>query len=152
MEIFSDMNSIFRNLLLISSVFFCGSLIAEGSGEWRAVKTVDGTETISLAQAKVMHAEGVKFIDVRSTRQFKKRHIPNAIHLYIKEGFNEENLLKHVKKDEPFIVYCNGAHCSLSSKAARKAVKWGFTKIKYYRAGFRAWRKDGNPMEYGVKK
>jgi len=149
---FIDMNSILRSLLLISSVVFCNTLFAEGSGEWLSVESVEGTETISLAQAKVMHTEGVKFIDVRSPRQFNKRRISGAIHLYIKDGFNEVNLLKHVKKDEPFIVYCNGAHCSLSSKAAKKAVAWGFTKIKYYRDGFRAWRKDGNPLEYGKKK
>lgn len=146
------MKSILRNLLLISSVIFCNTLFAEGSGEWLSVETVEGTETVSLAQAKVMHAEGVKFFDVRSARQYNKRHIPNAIHLYIKDGFSEVNLLKYVKKDEPFIVYCNGAHCSLSSKAAKKAVAWGFMKTKYYRDGFRAWRKDGNPLEYGNKK
>jgi len=146
------MNTILRNVLLLTSLIFCSTVFAEGSSEWRAVEMVEGTETISLAQAKVMHAEGVKFFDVRSSRQFNKRHIPGAIHLYVKDSFTEENLLKHVKKDEPFIVYCNGAHCSLSSKAAKKAVAWGFTKIKYYRDGFRAWRKDGNPLEYGDKK
>ncbi|MEE9339809.1 MAG: rhodanese-like domain-containing protein [Methylococcaceae bacterium] len=145
------MNSILRNLLLVSSVFFCSPLFAEGSGEWEAVEAVDGAETISLAQAKVLHAEGVKFIDVRSSRQFNKRHIPGASHLYIKDSFTEVNLLELVKKDEPLIVYCNGARCSLSSKAATKAVAWGFTKVKYYREGFRAWRKDGNPLEYGAK-
>ncbi len=98
-----------------------------------------------------MHAKGIKFVDVRSPRQYKKQHIQGAIHLYIKDGFNEVNLLKHVKKDEPFIVYCNGSNCSLSSKAARKAVAWGYTKIKYYRDGIRAWRLDGNPLEYSAK-
>lgn len=146
------MSTILRNLLLICGLLFCNNIFAEGSTKWKSPETVDGTEAISLAQAKVMHAEGVKFIDVRSPRQFNKRHIPGAIHIYIKDGFNEEMLLKYVKKDEPFIVYCNGAHCSLSSKAAKKAVTWGFTKIKYFRDGFRAWRKDGNLLEYGAKK
>ena len=143
------MISILRNLLLISSLFFCNYLLAEGSGKWLSPETVEGSETISLKQAKVMHANGVKFIDVRSPRQYKKRHIPGAIHLYIDDGFNEQNLLKHGTKNDPFIIYCNGAHCSLSYKAAEKAVALGFTQIKYYRDGFRAWRKDGNLLEYG---
>ena len=149
------MNTIIRNALLISTFIFFNNAFAEEKGKWVAPETVEGTETISLEQAKVMHAEGVKFVDVRSPRQYNKRHIPDAIHLYIKEGlkegFNEVNLLKHIKKDEPFIVYCNGAHCGLSSKAAKKAVAWEFTKIKYFRDGFRAWRKDGNPLEHGAK-
>jgi len=146
------MNLILRNLVIISSLLLFNNVLAAGSTGWKSPETVDGTETISLEQAKAMHSEGVKFVDVRSLRQYKKRHIPGAIHLYVKDEFNEVNLLKYVKKDEPFIIYCNGAHCSLSSKAAKKAVVWGFTKIKYYRDGFRAWRKDGNPLEYGVKK
>ncbi|MEE9327218.1 MAG: rhodanese-like domain-containing protein [Cocleimonas sp.] len=145
------MNIILRNLLLISGLIFANNVFAEEKEKWESPETVDGTELISLEQAKVMHAKGVKFVDVRSSRQYNKRHIPGAIHLYIKDEFKEENLLKHLKKDEPFIVYCNGSHCSLSSKAARKAVAWGFTKIKYYRDGFRAWRKDGNLLEYGDK-
>ncbi len=145
------MNLILRNILLISSLFFYNYLFAEESGQWLSPETVEGTETVDLQQAKIMHANGVKFIDVRSSRQYIKRHIPGAIQLYINDGFDEKNLLKHVKYDEPFVVYCNGAHCSLSYKAATKAVSWGFTQIKYYRDGFRAWRKDGNPLEYGVQ-
>lgn len=145
------MRSILQSFLLIYGLVFSGLLLAEGSTKWKSPETVDGTETISLEQAKAMHARGVKFIDVRSPRQYKKRHIPRAIHLYIDDGFNEQNLLKHGNKNDPFIIYCNGAHCSLSYKAAEKAVAWGFTQIKYYRDGFRAWRKDGNPLEYGVQ-
>lgn len=145
------MNSILKKLLLISILFFCNHLLAESSGKWLSPETVDGAETINLEQAKLMHADGVKFIDVRSLRQFKKRHIPGAIHLYINDDFNQQNLLKHVKKSEPLIIYCNGAHCSLSYKAAEKAVEWGFTRVKYYRDGFRAWRKDGYPLEYGAQ-
>ena len=145
------MNTALRNLLLISAFIFVNNAFAEGKEKWKSPETVEGTEAISLEQAKVMHAEGVTFVDVRSSRQYNKRHIPGAIHLYIKDEFTEVNLLMHVKKNESFVVYCNGAHCSLSSKAARKAVAWGFTKIKYYRDGFRAWRKDGNPLEYGIK-
>ncbi len=136
-------------LAVLFNLLFCQQLWAESS-KYQSPLTVDGTETISLEQAKNMHADGVIFIDVRSPRQYKKRHIPGAAHLYIKESFTEENLLKLGDKNTPMVLYCNGAHCSLSYKAAEKAVAWGFTHIKYYRDGFRAWRKDGNPLEYGL--
>ena len=140
-----------RHIIIFAGLFFLASANAAESGKWQSPETVDGTETVSLEQAKAMHAKGVKFIDVRSSRQYEKRHIQSAIHLYIDDGFTEQNLLKHVAKDEPFIIYCNGAHCSLSYKAATKAVGWGFTGIKYYRDGFRAWRLDGNSLEYGAQ-
>ncbi len=142
--------NVFRYFLIISGFFIFTSSYAE-STKWKSPETVDGTETVTLEQAKTMHINGVKFVDVRSPRQFKKRHIKGAIHLYINDAFTEQNLLKYVKKDEPFIIYCNGAHCSLSYKAATKAVDWGFTGIKYFRDGFRSWRLDGNALEYGVQ-
>ncbi len=135
-----------RFLVVFTAFFISNPLLAGG---YQSPEFVAGTETISLQQAKKMHAEGVTFIDVRSPRQYNKRHIPGAVHLYVKDMFTEQNLLKLGDKDTPLVLYCNGAHCSLSYKAAEKAVAWGFTNIKYYRDGFRAWRKDGNPLEYG---
>lgn len=128
-----------------------GQSNAEDSTRWQSPLTVEGTEAISLEQARNLHQKSVLFVDVRSPRQYNKRHISGAISLYVKDSFTEVNLLKYVGKDEPFVLYCNGAHCSLSYKAAEKAVAWGFSQIKYYRDGFRAWRKDGNPLEYGMQ-
>ena len=140
-----------KYLLLALCLGASSSLLAESS-EWRSPLTVEGTQTISLEQAKEYHGIGMVFIDVRSPRQYNKRHIPGAINLFIKDEFTEANLLKHVKKDTPFAIYCNGIHCSLSYKAAEKAVAWGFTQIKYFREGARAWRLDGNELEVGQAK
>jgi rhodanese-related sulfurtransferase len=137
-------------LLLILSLIF-SSHVAAGSVDRESPEFVEGAETISLEQAKKMHAEGMIFVDVRSPRQYKKRHIQGAKHLYLKDAFTEQNLLEIGNRQTVLIVYCNGAHCLMSSKAARKAVAWGFTQIKYYRDGFRVWRKDGNPLGYGEK-
>ncbi len=136
-------------LILIIGLLHGSSVWAEGS-RWQSPEMVEGTVTVSLEQAKVLHANGIKFVDVRSLRQYKKRHIQSAVHLYINDALTKKNLLNYIKKDEPFVIYCNGAHCSLSYKAAEKAVAWGFTGIKYFRDGFRSWRLDGNPLEYGA--
>lgn len=122
------------------------TLAAEDSG-WRSPETVDGTTLITTAEARQEFDKGMKFIDVRSLRQFHKRHIPGAHHLDLKTDFTEDNLEKIIRKDEPAIIYCNGPHCSRSYRASKRAVKWGFTKLYYYREGFRTWRKSGNPIE-----
>ena len=116
---------------------------------WQSPESVKGTETIGLDLAKALHDRGTVFIDVRSARQYNKRHIPGAINLFLNDGFSEANLLRSVNKDIPFVIYCNGISCSLSYKAAQKAVAWGFTQVKYFRAGIKAWRLSGNPLEYG---
>lgn len=122
------------------------------STRWQSPELVQGTETISLDQAKALHDQGTVFIDVRSAKQYNKRHIPGAINLFLNDGFSEANLLKYVSKDTPFVIYCNGIFCSLSYKSAEKAVAWGFTRVKYFRAGAKAWRLSGNPLEYGPRR
>lgn len=129
-------------ILLLSTT----SASAEDSG-WRSPETVDGTTLINTAEARQAFEKGMKFIDVRSLRYFNKRHIPGAYHLDLKTDFTEENLEKIIRKDEAAIIYCNGPHCSLSYRASKKAVQWGFTNLYYYREGFRTWRKSGNPIE-----
>ena len=138
-------------VLFLSLVFSSGELAAQ-SEKWQSPETVPGTETITLDQAKALHDEGVVFIDVRSARQYNNRHIPGAINLFLRDGFSEENLLKYVTRDTPFVIYCNGISCSLSYKSAAKAVAWGFNQVKYFRAGIRAWRLSGNPLEYGARR
>ncbi len=138
-----------RYIVLVAGLCLVPPLTAEESAKWVSPETVAGTETVDLEQAKQMHADGVVFIDVRSPRQYRKRHIDGAINLYIKDRFNQENLLKHVARDKPLVIYCNGISCSLSYRAAEKAVGWNFTQVKYFREGIFAWRRDGNPLAYG---
>ena len=144
-----DLRSLFLVLLLSS----LPSLASAQSMQWESPKSVEGATTVDLDQALEMHRSGVVFIDVRSARQFEKRHIPGAKHLYVNDTFTESNLLQYLgDKGQPFVIYCNGVKCSLSSKAAYMAVTWGFTKVKYFRAGIRAWRLTGNPLEYGPQR
>lgn len=137
--------------LLLMLTAFAPVLQAEEAG-YQSPETVEGTRTIALQEAKNLHQQGVLFVDVRSDRQYNKRHIAGALHLYIKTQFTEANLLEHAQKNDPIVIYCNGAHCALSYKAATLAVAWGFRNILYYRDGFRAWRLDGNPLQYGPER
>ncbi|MBC8212158.1 MAG: rhodanese-like domain-containing protein [Gammaproteobacteria bacterium] len=136
-------------LKLICGLFCLLSFsVATAADRWESPETVDGSETIGLQQAKQMHAQGAIFIDVRSPRQYGNRHITGALNLFLNGSFSEDNLLKVAKKDTPLVLYCNGINCSLSYKAAERAVGWGFSNIKYFREGIRAWSRDGNAMDF----
>lgn len=125
-------------------------VLASGEDEkWQSPLSIEGADTITVELAQQAYKDGVLFVDVRSSRQYAKRHIPGAVNLYVKDAFTEQALLKHIDKQAPFVVYCNGTHCSLSSKAARKAVSWGFTDVRYFREGARGWRLAGNKLETG---
>ena len=90
---------------------------------------------------------GVVFIDVRSPRLHSRRHIPGAVHLDLKDTFDEESLAMVAKKDQQLVIYCSGIKCSRSSTASAEAVSWGYTKVHYLRGGIVDWRNAGYPVE-----
>jgi len=117
------------------------------AGDKISPMTVDGATTVTTDEAKKLFDEGALFVDVRRDSDWEAGRVQDAVHLNIKSTFNEENLLKELKKDEPVILYCNGEKCLRSSNACIKAVSWGFSKVYYYRDGFPAWKKAGYPSE-----
>lgn len=108
---------------------------------------VDGATTVDTAKAKSLFDAGALFVDVRSDKDWAAGRIPDAVHIELKKKFNETALTNEVKKDEPVVIYCNGESCLRSSQASIDAVKWGFTKVYYYRDGFPAWKAAGYPAE-----
>ena len=110
-------------------------------------EAVAGATTIDTATAKALFDRGVVFIDVRTDADWEAGRIPGAIHLELKHVYGVESLGTAVTKDQEVIVYCNGIQCPRSSKAATKAVAWGFTKVYYYRLGFPDWQATGYPVE-----
>jgi rhodanese-related sulfurtransferase len=134
----------FRNVLVLLSAFFLATGFAVAK---ESPLSVDGATTVDAAEAKKLFDDGVLFIDVRKDKDWAAGRIPDAEHLELKSVFTEESLGQHVKKDEPVVLYCNGASCMRSSDASAKAVGWGFKKVYYFRLGFPAWKTAGYPAE-----
>lgn len=135
-------------LLALLLLVFSGAVLAAKAG-YESPELVEGATTITLEQARQMHADGVTFIDVRNPRLYARSHIPGALHLNLSDRFNHANLSQAVAKDQPFVLYCSGVRCNRSSRAADWAVEWGFEKVLYFRAGIAAWRKAGYPEDSG---
>lgn len=108
---------------------------------------VTGAITTDTTSATQLFDNGVVFVDVRKPSDFEAGRVPGAIHLDLKSTYNQAALEASVGKDDQVVIYCNGANCMRSSKAAVLAVEWGFTKVFYYRDGFPAWDAAGNPVE-----
>ena len=117
-----------------------------GNSDYRSPEHVAGAETVDVAQAKRLLAAGAVFVDVRSPRLHKRQHIPGAIHLDLNSRYNEAELARVVEKDQPFVVYCSGETCTRSFRAVVRAVRWGYTQVKYFRGGVVAWRDAGLPL------
>ncbi len=108
---------------------------------------VTGARTVTVEEVKSLFDAGVVIVDVRNPRLHARRHIPGAVHLDLKDVYDEESLAVVAKKDEPLVIYCSGVKCSRSSRASEKAVSWGYKKVLYFRGGIVDWRDAGYPME-----
>ena len=111
-------------------------------------ETVAGATTVNTQDAKALFDKEVAFVDPRKNSDWEAGRVPGAIHLDSKSGdFNEAALAEEVGKNEAVVFYCNGHGCLRSSKVAKMAVDWGYSKVYYYRDGFPAWKAANLPVE-----
>ena len=128
-------------VLLLSVLAFTATTV------YASPESVDGATTIDTNKAKELHAQGVVFFDARGKKPFMKGHIPGAINMNAKKM--EESNLKSASddKDKAIVIYCWGVNCGLAAKGTRKAVKWGWKNVHYYREGIKGWKNAGHPVE-----
>jgi len=136
--------TLFAGLMVSGFMAFSSAASAATSPE-----TVAGATTVDTEQAKALWQDGAAMLDTRKDSDWDAAHIPEAIHLDRKNPakYNEAAVAAEIAKDEPVISYCNGHSCLRSAKTAADLVKWGYTKVYYYRDGLPAWMSAGNSIE-----
>ena len=108
---------------------------------------VPGATTVDAAAAKALFDKEAAFVDLRKENVWNGGRIPGAIWMDFKKAFNEQALGAEVDKGEKVVFYCSGVRCPRSSKAAAKALTWGYGQVYYFRDGFPAWKTAGYPVE-----
>ncbi len=142
-----------KQLILGFMVLFLASFaVAQAETHWNTRITgdsltgfaVEGAIKIDVSTAKTLHDRGVRFIDARWERNWKKGHIPGASSLAF---VNEAALMEIVEKKEEVVFYCSGSGCSASPEACAKALTWGYEKVYYFAKGLPGWESAGHPIE-----
>lgn len=110
-------------------------------------ESVPGATTVDAAMAKQLFDQEAAFVDLRKENVWNSGRVPGAIWLDFKKEFSKDALEAEVDKDEKVVFYCSGVRCPRSSKAATKALSWGYQEVYYFRGGFPAWKKAGYPVE-----
>jgi len=106
------------------------------------VVTVNADKTIEL----ILNTPELIVIDARHPEEFHKGHIEDAIQL-VDTAVNKKSLAQIVKtKTTPLLFYCNGPRCLRSSRAAKKALKYGYTNIYWFRGGWSEWMAKELPV------
>lgn len=110
-------------------------------------ESVPGATTVDAAAAKALFDQEAAFVDLRKENVWNSGRVPGAIWMDFKMGFSQKALEAEVDKGEKVVFYCSGVRCPRSSKAATKALAWGYTDVNYFRDGFPAWKSAGYPVE-----
>lgn len=103
-------------------------------------------------------AQGARYIDTRTSEEFKQGHVPGAVLVsYVEKSAKDPGYdpaadqfdlqALGMNKSQPLIFGCNGAECWKSFKASHAAVQAGFKNVYWFRTGFPAWRDAGHPVE-----
>ncbi|MEK7286788.1 MAG: molybdopterin-synthase adenylyltransferase MoeB [Nitrospirota bacterium] len=88
--------------------------------------------------------EPITLIDVREMEEFRKGHLPGAIH--VSRGFLEMEIEEQVlDKKTPLIVYCAGGIRSLF--AAETLTGMGYNSVLSMTGGFNGWAQKGFPKK-----
>ncbi|PMP77381.1 MAG: rhodanese-like domain-containing protein [Sulfurihydrogenibium sp.] len=98
----------------------------------------------------IQQEKNIIILDVRTPEEYDKDgHIPNSILIPV------QVLPQYIKdlekfKDKKILVYCRSG--SRSSVASKFLEQNGFKNVYNLKYGIIDWKKEGLPVEYGVKK
>ena len=113
-----------------------------------APEALTGAERVSAEQTVdlIMNFPNLVVIDARKDIEFAKGHIQGSISLLDTE-MTPETLGEHAPdKAVPILFYCNGERCLRSSRAATKALEWGYKTVYWFRGGWNEWVEKGMPV------
>lgn len=119
-----------------------------------------GTTRVSAAEADDLIRKGAVFVDVRSEKEYKERHVKGAQWIpYVEKSLKDVAFdpaaddfsgLAKLDPAKPVIFACNGAECWKSYKASKVAVSKGFKSVYWFRGGLPEWLARGMPIEGGT--
>lgn len=101
---------------------------------------------ISADEYEQLNKQDIVLVDVRTPKEYKDGHIPDAINLPLGELPSIFQSLDN--KDQKIVVYCR------SGKRAGQAISFlneqGYTNLVHLDGDFRGWSKDGRSIETGM--
>ena len=100
--------------------------------------------TVTAGEAARLLGEGAVLLDVRGEREFRRAHIPGAVHIPLSEL---EARALELPEDRTIVTFCTGG--LISTGAANLLTELGFTAVNLAR-GLIEWRAAGGALE-GVR-
>jgi rhodanese-related sulfurtransferase len=80
--------------------------------------------------------KGMMLIDVRTEEEYKKGHIPSAVHVPLADIGDR---IKKVKKDKELVLYCQTGNRSIW--AIKRLMGMGYKNLTNLKGGYSAWKR-----------
>lgn len=113
---------------------------------------------ISGADAALLHANGVLFLDARRSSVYEQGHIAGARSFSVWESDIDEKVnalfgerSDPADQDKPIVIYCSGGACEDSHMLSQKL--WGiqFNNVYVYKDGFPDWQNRNGAVKTGAQ-
>lgn len=127
------------------SLGFIGVLIALIANE--VTRLTRGYAVLTpAALTQLINRDNALLIDVSSSQDYEKGHVPGARHVAMSQ-FDPESKDLAKAKELPVAIYCKTGQTS--GTAAKKLKKAGFTKVYTLEGGLRSWVEAHLPLAKG---
>lgn len=94
---------------------------------------------------KLINKKNIQLVYVRTSREYKKGHIKNAVLINFFDKDFKNISTKKLDKNKPVYLYCRSG--GRSAKAAKMYKDAGFKKVYNLLGGFNAWSAKGLEIE-----
>ena len=108
----------------------------------KEVTIVSAEEVIEL----VLAYPDMVVIDSRKKTEYQKGHIEGAINILNTQLKPEDLERVSPDKSTKILFYCNGTRCLRSSDSIKKAKSWGYSKLIWFRGGWKEWTDKRLPV------
>ena len=135
-----------RTAITCIVVLFSSALSAEqkpyAPENIQGVTIVSAEEVIELILAN----PDLIVIDSRKKTEYQKGHIEGAINILNTQLKPEDLIRVSPEKSSAILFYCNGLRCLRSTDSINKAKNWGYTKLIWFRGGWKEWTEKRLPV------
>jgi len=132
--------------IICLSVMFCSALAAEEKPH--APEAIQDVVVVSAEQAieMILSNPDLLVIDSRKKTEYLKGHIEGSVNILNTRLTRED--LERISPDrsKEILFYCNGTRCLRSSDSINKAKSWGYTKLIWFRGGWKEWTEKRLPV------
>jgi len=126
-------------ILILAFVGTLGALFAS-----EIARRLSGMKSVGPAQAtRLSNRENAVFLDTREEREYSDGHIPEALHIPLKQ-LPERIAELNKYKELPIITYCRSGN--RSSSAGNVLKKHGFESVYNLGGGIAAWQSASLPV------